>query len=133
MSASLTQIRSALQELAIKKGRPAYELYTAKQVKHALDNGLEHNLLAELPFFEVVKEKDEPLRDVVQREYPTAAQAKEIQVWLKNFKGRYIDLAEMVGCNASSFQHIKAGRVNCTLDMYKRIMKARKQLEGVAA
>lgn len=135
MTASLSQIRIALKELAIKKDRPDYEIYTAKQVKHALDNGLDHVLISELPFFEVKKPeaKEEPLKDVVPRRYPTPIQAKEVQIWLKNFKGRYIDLAEMVGCTASSFQHIKAGRVNCTLDMYNKIMKARKQLEGVEA
>ena len=38
MTPTLTQIRAALQNLAAKKGRPDYELCTAKQVKYAMDN-----------------------------------------------------------------------------------------------
>ena len=51
MTPTLTQVRTALQNLAAKKGRPDYELCTAKQVKYAMDNGLEHHLIAELTFF----------------------------------------------------------------------------------
>lgn len=48
MTPTLTQIRAALQNLAAKKGRPDYELCTAKQVKYAMDNGIEHHLFAEV-------------------------------------------------------------------------------------
>ena len=135
MTPTLTQVRTALQNLAAKKGRPDYELCTAKAVKRALDNGTEHHLIAELPFFEIKKPevKEEPLRDVVPRRYPTEAQALEIVTWLKNFNGLYKDLAKMVGCNSSMLIHLKSRRSRCTLDMYNRIMKARKKLEGVAA
>lgn len=135
MTPTLTQVRQALQNLAAKKGRPDYELCTAKAVKRALENGTEHHLIAELPFFEIKKPEvnEKPLRDVVPRSYPTEAQALEIVTWLKNFQGRYVDLAKMAGCNNGSIQHIKAGRINCTLDMYNKIMKARKKLEGVRA
>ena len=78
MTPTLTQIRAALQNLAAKKGRPDYELCTAKQVKYAMDNGIEHHLIAELPFFEITKEIDKPLRDVVPREYPSKEQEKEL-------------------------------------------------------
>ena len=134
MTPTLTQVRTALQNLAAKKGRPDYELCTAKAVKRALENGTEHHLIAELPFFEMKPEvKEEPLRDVVPRSYPTEAQASEIVIWLKNFQGRYVDLAKMAGCNKGSIHHIKAGRTNCTLEMYKKLTKARKELEGVKA
>ena len=135
MTPTLTQVHTALQNLAAKKGRPDYELCTAKQVRFALENGLEHHLIAELPFFEIKKPevKEEPLRDVVPRHYPTDAQALEIVTWLKNFQGRYVDLAKIAGCNKGSIHHIKAGRINCTLEMYKKLTKARKKLEGVKA
>ena len=135
MTPTLTEIRAALQNLAEKKGRPDYELCLAKQVKFALENGLEHHLIAELPFFEIKKPevKEEPLRDVVPRSYPTEAQSLEIVTWLKNFQGRYVDLAKIAGCQKGSIQHIKAGRINCTLEMYKKLTKARKKLEGVKA
>ena len=135
MTPTLTQVRTALQNLAAKKGRPDYELCTAKAVKRALENGTEHHLIAELPFFEIKKPevKEEPLRDVVPRSYPTEAQALEIVTWLKNFQGRYVDLAKIAGCQKGSIHHIKAGRANCTLEMYKKLTKARKELEGVKA
>jgi antitoxin component HigA of HigAB toxin-antitoxin module len=135
MTPTLTEVRTALQNLAAKKGRPDYELCTAKAVKRALENGTEHHLIAELPFFEIKKPevKEEPLRDVVPRSYPTEEQALEIVTWLKNFQGRYVDLAKIAGCQKGSIHHIKAGRINCTLEMYKKLTKARKELEGVAA
>jgi len=135
MTPTLTEVRTALQNLAAKKGRPDYELCTAKAVKRALENGLDHPLIAELPFFEIKKPevKEEPLRDVVPRRYPTEAQSLEIVTWLKNFQGRYVDLAKIAGCQKGSIHHIKAGRTNCTLEMYKKLTKARKELEGVKA
>ena len=135
MTPTLTEVRTALQNLAAKKGRPDYELCTVKAVKRALENGTEHHLIAELPFFEIKKPevKEEPLRDVVPRRYPTEAQALEIVTWLKNFQWRYVDLAKIAGCQKGSIHHIKAGRTNCTLEMYKKLTKARKELEGVAA
>ena len=137
MTPTLTQIRTALQNLAAKKGRPDYELCTAKQVKYALDNGLEHHLIAELPFFEVLpREEDKPLKPTKptgQRGFITDAQALEVVIWLKNFNGLYKDLAEMVGCSKSMLIHIKARRNRCTFEMYNKIMKAREELEGVKA
>ena len=135
MTPTLTQVRTALQNLAAKKGRPDYELCTVKAVKRALENGTEHHLIAELPFFEIKKPevKEEPLRDVVPRSYPTEEQALEIVTWLKNFQGRYVDLAKIAGCQKGSIHHIKAGRTNCTLEMYKKLTKARKKLERETA
>jgi antitoxin component HigA of HigAB toxin-antitoxin module len=138
MTPTLTEVRTALHNLAAKKGRPDYELCTAKAVKRALENGTEHHLIAELPFFEIKKPevKEEPLKPtkpVEPRCYPTEAQALEIVTWLRNFQGRYVDLAKMAGCQKGSIHHIKAGRNNCTLEMYKKLTKARKELEGVAA
>ena len=138
MTPTLTQVRTALQNLAAKKGRPEYELCTAKQVKFALENGLEHPLIAEFLFFEIKKPevKEEPLKPtkpVVPRCYPTNAQALEVVIWLKNFNGLYKDLAKMVGCTSSTLIHIKTRKNRCTLAMYKKLTKARKELEGVAA
>ena len=135
MTPTLTEVRAALQNLAAKKGRPDYELCTVKAVKRALESGTEHHLIAELPFFEIKKPevKEEPLRDVVPRSYPTDAQALEVIIWLKNFNGLYKDLAKMVGCNSSMLIHLKTRRSRCTLTMYNKIMKARKKLEGVKA
>jgi len=135
MTPTLTQVRAALRNLAAKKGRPDYELCTVKAVKRALENGTEHHLIAELPFFEIKKPevKEEPLRDVVPRRYPTEAQALEVVTWLKNFNGLYKDLAKMICCDCSMLTNIKAGRRKVTLAMYNKIMKARKKLEGVAA
>ncbi len=137
MTRTLTEIRTALQNLAPKKGRPDYELCTVKAVKRALENGTEHHLIAELPFFEIKKPevKEEPLKPtkpVEPRHYPTEAQALEIVTWLKNFQGRYVDLAKMVDCSSSMLIHLKNRRSKCTLAMYKKLTKARKKLEGVA-
>ena len=128
MTPTLTEVRTALHNIAAKKGRPDYELCTAKEVKRALEHGLDHPLIAELPFFEIKKPevKEEPLRDVVPRSYPTEAQALEIVTWLKNFNGLYKDLAKMVGCSSPMLIHIKTRRSKCTLAMYNKIMKARK-------
>ena len=137
MTPTLTEVRTALQNLAANKGRPDYELCTAKAVKRALESGTEHHLIAELPFFEIKKPevKEEPLKPtkpVEPRCYPTEAQALEIVTWLKNFQGRYVDLAKIAGCQKGSIHHIKAGRTNCTLEMYKKLTKARKKLEEMA-
>ena len=48
MTPTLTKVRTALQNLAAKKGRPDYELCTAKAVKRALENGLEHHLIEDV-------------------------------------------------------------------------------------
>ena len=45
MTPTLTQIRTALCILAQRKGRPDYEICTAKAVKRALENGTEHHLI----------------------------------------------------------------------------------------
>lgn len=136
MTPTLTEIRTALQNLAVKKGRPDYELCTAKQVKYALENGLEHHLIAELPFFEVLlREEDKPLKPTKptgQRGCITDAQALEIVIWLKNFNGLYKDLAKIARCSSSMLIHIKTRRSRCTFEMHNKIMKARKELEGVA-
>ena len=82
------------------------------------------------------KEQDKsskPTKPTGQRGYITDEQASEIVTWLKNFQGRYVDLAKIAGCQKGSIHHIKAGRTNCTLEMYKKLTKARKELEGVKA
>ena len=153
MTPTLTQVRTALQDLAAKKGRPDYELCTANAVKRALENGTEHHLIAELPFFEVLpliavpvvveeavvvkpkrpKHRASKARVAKKREYPTTAQIAELTTWLNTYKGSHAALARMAGCSGSILSHIKLGKRNCTLEMYKKLTKARKKLEGVAA
>ena len=48
MTPTLTQVRTALQNLAAKKGRPDYELCTVKAVKRALENGTDHHLIEDV-------------------------------------------------------------------------------------
>lgn len=148
MTPTLTEVRTALQNLAAKKGRPDYELCIAKQVRFALENGLEHHLIEEvLPliaaprvFVEetvVVKPKRpkhrvSKARLAKKREYPTTAQIAELTTWLNTYKGSHAALARMSGCSHSILSHIKLGARNCTLDIFNKVSEARKQLDGVA-
>ncbi len=148
MTPTLTQIRTALCILAQRKGRPDYELCTVKAVKRALENGTEHHLIGEaLPliaaprvFVEetvVVKPKRpkhrvSKARVAKKREYPTTAQIAELTTWLNVYEGSHAALARMAGCSDSILSHVKLGTRNCTLEMYKKLTKARKKLEGVA-
>ena len=133
MNPTLTQIRAALQSLAAKKGRPDYELCIAKQVKYAMDNGLEHHLIAELPFFEILpREEDKPLKPYGTRQYPDPRERKEMEDWLKRYEGKREHLAQLAECTPGNIGHIIAGRINCTLDMYNKLLKAREKLEVTA-
>ena len=142
MTPTLTEIRTALQNLAMKKGRPHYELCTAKEVRYALENGLDHPLIEELRG--LIQERTIP-KDITQdkkvshailvkhRVYPTAEQEKDIVDWIRSYGGRLVDVARIVGCAHSTLSLIKSGnRHSFTLDMYNKIMKARKELEGMA-
>ena len=149
MTPTLTKIRSALQNLAANKGRPDYELCTAKQVKFALENGLEYHLIEDvLPLIAVpkvvveeavvvkpkrLKHRVSKARLAKKREYPTTAQIAELTTWLNTYKGSHAALARMSGCSHSILSHIKLGTRNCTLDIFNKVSEARKQLEGVAA
>ena len=148
MTPTLTEILTALQNLAIKKGRPDYELCTAKQVKYALENGLEHHLIKDvLPLTaapvvveEVVvvkpkrpKHRVSKARVAKKREYPTTAQIAELTTWLNVYQGSHAALARTAGCSDSILSHIKHGKRNCTLDIFNKVSEARKQLEGMAA
>ena len=143
MTPTLTEIRTALQNLAMKKGRPDYELCTAKAVRYALENGLDHHLIEELRG--LIQERTIP-KDITQdkkvsharlvkhRVYPTAEQAKDIVDWIRSYGGRLVDVARIAGCAHSTLSLIRSGtRHSFTLDMYNRIMKAREELEGVKA
>ena len=143
MTPTLTEIRAALQNLAEKKGRPHYELCTAKEVRYALENGLDHHLIEELRG--LIQERTIP-QDITQdkkvsharlvkhRDYPTAEQAKDIVDWIRSYGGRLVDVARIAGCAHSTLSLIRSGtRRSFTLDMYNKIMKARKELEGMAA
>ena len=143
MTPTLTEIRTALQNLAMKKGSPDYELCTAKAVRYALENGLDHHLIEELRG--LIQERTIP-QDITQvkkvsharlvkhRVYPTAEQAKDIVDWIRSYGGRLVDVARIAGCAHSTLSLIRSGtRRSFTLDMYNKIMKARKELEGMVA
>lgn len=100
MTPTLTEIRTALQNLAMKKGRPDYELCTAKEVRYALENGLDHLLIEELRG--LIQERTIPqdithdkkvshARLVKHHVYPTAEQAKDIVDWIRSYGGRLVD------------------------------------------
>ena len=141
MTPTLTQVRTALQNLAAKKGRPDYELCTVKAVKRALENGTDHHLIEELrgliEFKPVVAEvvcthRVSRERLVKHRAYPTAEQAKDIVDWVRSYGGRLVDVARIAGCAHSTLSLIKSGtRHSFTLDMYNKINTARMSLEGV--
>ena len=149
MTPTLTQIRTALCILAQRKGRPDYELCTAKAVKRALENGTDHHLIKDvLPliavpkvFVEVVavvkpkrpRHRVSKARVAKKREYPTTAQIAELTTWLNTYEGSHAALARMAGCSHSILSHIKLGTRNCTLDIFNKVSEARKQLEGMAA
>ena len=98
MTPTLTQVRTALQNLAAKKGRPDYELCTVKAVKRALENGTDHHLIEDmLPLIAVPKVVVEEVvvvkpkrpkhrvskaRAAKKRQYPTTAQIAELTTWL---------------------------------------------------
>ena len=84
---TITQVKRLLHKLAEQKNRPSYELCTAKQVKFALENGLDHPLIEELRG--LIQERTIPqdithdkkvshARLVKHRVYPTAEQAKDV-------------------------------------------------------
>ena len=141
MTPTLTQVRTALCILAQRKGRPDYELCTAKAVRYALENGLEHHLIEELRG--LIQERTIPqdithdkkvshAKLVKHRVYPTAEQAKDIVDWIRSYGGRLVDVARIVGCAHSTLSLIRSGaRHSLTLDMYNKINTARMSLEGV--
>ena len=143
MTPTLTQIRAALQNLAAQKNRPDHELCTAKEVKMAFELGLDHPLIEELrgliEFKPVVDEvvrthRVSHARLVKHRVYPTAEQAKDIVDWIRSYGGRLVDVARIAGCAHSTLSQIRSGtRHSFTLDVYNKIKKARKELEGMAA
>ena len=148
MTPTLTQIRAALQNLAAKKGRPDYELCTAKQVKFALENGLDHPLIEDvLSLIAVPKAAEEAVvikpkprkhrvykaRLAKKRQYPTTAQLKELVEWLNSYDGSHAALSRLAGCSHSILSHVKLGTRNCTLDIFNKVSEARKKLEGVKA
>ena len=149
MTPTLTQVRTALQNLAAKKGRPDYELCTAKAVKRALEDGTEHPLIEDVLLLIAVpkvvveeavvvkpkrpKHRVSKARLAKKREYPTTTQIAELTTWLNTYKGSHAALARMSGCSHSILSHIKLGTRNCTLDIFNKVSEARKELEGVKA
>ena len=149
MTPALTQIRTALCILAQRKGRPDYELCTAKQVKYAMENGLEHHLIEDalqliavpkVVVEEVVvvkpkrpKHRVSKARLAKKRQYPTTAQLKELVEWLNSYDGSHAALSRLAGCSHSILSHVKLGTRNCALDIFNKVSEARKKLDGVAA
>ena len=148
MTPTLTEILTALRILAQRKGRPGYELCTAKAVKRALENGTEHHLIEEvLPLIaapvvvkEVVvvkpkrpKHRVSKARLAKKRKYPTTTQIAELTTWLNSYEGSHAALARMAGCSHSILSHIKLGTRNCTLDIFNKVSEARKKLDEVVA
>ena len=147
MTPTLTQVRTALCILAQRKGRPDYELCTAKAVKRALENGTDHHLIKDvLPLIAVPKVVEEVVvvqpkrpkhrvskaRVAKKREYPTTAQIAELTTWLNVYQGSHAALARMAGCSDTILSHIKRGKRNCTLDIFNKVSEARKKLDGMA-
>ena len=116
MTPTLTQVRTALQNLAAKKGRPDYELCTVKAVKRALENGTDHHLIEGLrgliEFKPVVAEvvcthRVSRERLVKHRVYPTAEQEKDIVDWIRSYGGRLVDVARIAGCAIWTSSRVK--------------------------
>lgn len=131
------QIQEALRILAQRKGRPDYEICTAKEIRAAMVHGLEHPLLQDLPFLELEPKKvDKPLKPFKPapvRVYPTEKELNGLVDWLNGFNGMQKDIAELADCSPSSISYISTGKRTCTLEMYNKLNAARKQLEGEAA
>ena len=149
MTPTLTEVRTALQNLAAKKGRPDYELCTAKEVKQAFELGLDHPLIEDVLSLIAVpkvvveeavvvkpkrpKHRVSKARLAKKRQYPTTAQLKELVEWLNSYDGSHAALSRLAGCSHSILSHVKLGTRNCTLDIFNKVSEARKQLEEVAA
>ncbi|HIQ35494.1 MAG TPA: XRE family transcriptional regulator [Acinetobacter venetianus] len=138
---TFTQIRQALKLLAEQKSRPDYEIFTIKEVKVALENGLNHPLIEDIrPLIAVEPEVDKVVRpkkisqkrEVKHRVYAADEEMKEIVEWLKNYKGRIVDIARLAGCSHSTLFHIKSGRRSFTIEIFNKLEKARKELEVAA-
>ena len=133
MTPTLTQVRTALQNLAAKKGRPDYELCTAKAVKRALENGTEHHLIAELPFFEIKKPevKKEPLKPVKPKR-PSNEAFKKLAGWIRRCKLSQAKLAINAGCSKSIISEIENGKAKtCSIEMFNKINSVRMSLESI--
>lgn len=141
---TITQVKQALHKLAEQKNRPSYEVCTAKEVKYALENGLEHPLIEELPFLELEpKQADKPLKPMVKTHRVSKTRAakqkkkldpkmkEEFLVWLKNYKGSLAELARLAKCSNTIFSHIKTGRRGLSAALYDKVITARMSLEGV--
>jgi len=133
--------------LAKQKGRHDYELCTVKAVKRALENGTEHHLIEDVlsliavpKAVKLVVVKPKPRKHRVskarvakKREYPTTAQIAELTTWLNAYQGSHAALSRLAGCSHSILSHVKLGTRNCTIDIFNKVIEARKQLEEVAA
>lgn len=156
MVPNLTQVRQALKLLAERKGRPDYELCTAKEVKCALEHGFEHPLINDLlPMLEGPKAEEvipvsKPVEPPVKKPKPKTHRVskarlskkkvfldpklkQEMLLWLNSYEGSIAELSRMAKCSHSLLSHIRLGKRNCTFETFTKVKAARKELEGVAA
>lgn len=138
MTPTLTEVRTALQNLAAKKGRPDYELCTVKAVKRALENGTEHHLIAELPFFEmkpkeVEKQPKAPIRQIDRSHLRPSNEAfKKLVGWIRRCKLSQAKLAISAGCSKSTISEIVNGKAKtCSIETFNKINSVRMSLENI--
>lgn len=135
-----TQVKQALHKLAEQKNRPCYEVCTVKEVKYALENGLDHPLIDELrPLIvdrviptEIIYEKNVLSKEQVEKRlYPTKEQEVEIVRWLNEsgHQPRYV--SKIAGCAEATISMIRKRKNKFSLHMYNKINAARMSLEGV--
>lgn len=149
---TLTQVRQALKLLAEQKGRPDYELCTAKEIKCALEHEINHPLAQEvLPLVKFrKKEEDNQVEQVAKKPKPKVHRVSKVRLakkkifldpklkqelvdWLSVYQGSIAELSRMAKCSHSLLSHIKSGKRNCTFEIFNKVKAAREELEGVAA
>lgn len=124
--ATFTEVRYALQCLAHKKGRPDYEMYVAKQVKHAIDNNLDHPLLNEL----LIGER-KPIELPKPKKPTTGDEFVEIRRWLLSIKMPVREIAFRSGCSITTISSIRTGAtVKISPPIKEKLDRFRSELSG---
>ena len=135
---TITEIKQQLKKLAAEKGRPDYDLCVVRDVKHAIDNNLNHPLLSELDFtknkpIEVCLSAPKKRGEIPDsRKRPEKSQEIDLVNWLNRCGMPLYEIAAEAGLSGSIISLIKARRRKVTLYTYKRIIAAREALSGVA-
>lgn len=134
---TITQVKQALHKLAEQKNRPSYEVCTAKEVKYALENGLEHPLIEELrplivdrviPTEIIYDKKVSHARLTKRRVYPTRAQEIGVISWLNNCGYSLSKISRVADCGGSTLSQVRRGKQKFTMDVYNKIIYAQKEL-----